>query len=524
MTWKKTWFSRILWVCQFAITALFLTGVSGIFLDKYEIAEKYNILPGYNRLMWLGIVCVLFFIISLLVFLLFRLIVGRMGDGQVKKSVRLAVEVLLFAGLLAGGLLYRMELFPANIESNAYYELAAVNSTQAPAPLAHGALYMYILLLHGLFLLVGNQLVAGIILQIVLQFIAACLIYTAVRRIAGALPAIWTLAFFMFAPTWVQTSLSYSPEILYLLMFGIALVMLSSVLKVVGRTENYKWYHYGAMFLFGICVAFLIYLDAAGAALLVAGIALFSIMRNESETGSKNSSFPVFLIVVLGSIVGFLGIFAVDALQSGSSLAAIAGVWEWLYVPQGGTSFSYLYHQLFLRLSDNVIVSALIFMGLAWGSCGFFLKKREESQCIWILITLSGIALSYVCPASGNMDRSFLGLLGMIVLAGKGVQITLSKPLRVEEMLMEENVIVDETVEETVVETEMGSGAEAVVENEIIAETEAEVSPVKEIKYIENPLPLPKKHVKKTMDYALEVPEEQLEFDIEIAEDDDFDF
>ncbi|TCL59902.1 hypothetical protein EDD76_10391 [Kineothrix alysoides] len=45
----------------------------------------------------------------------------------------------------------------------------------------------------------------------------------------------------------------------------------------------------------------------------------------------------------------------------------------------------------------------------------------------------------------------------------------------------------------------------------------------KEIKFIENPLPLPKKHVKKDMDYAIEVLSEQMDYDISPKENDDFD-
>ena len=42
-------------------------------------------------------------------------------------------------------------------------------------------------------------------------------------------------------------------------------------------------------------------------------------------------------------------------------------------------------------------------------------------------------------------------------------------------------------------------------------------------RFLENPLPLPKKHEKRTMDYQHEVAEDRMEFDYEIDEDDDFD-
>ena len=43
------------------------------------------------------------------------------------------------------------------------------------------------------------------------------------------------------------------------------------------------------------------------------------------------------------------------------------------------------------------------------------------------------------------------------------------------------------------------------------------------IKFIENPLPLPKKHIKKTMDYRFEPEPEFMKYDIEVKESDDFD-
>lgn len=47
--------------------------------------------------------------------------------------------------------------------------------------------------------------------------------------------------------------------------------------------------------------------------------------------------------------------------------------------------------------------------------------------------------------------------------------------------------------------------------------------PQSHIQFIENPLPLPKKHEKKVLDYTVELTDETAEFDIEVAADDDYD-
>ena len=45
----------------------------------------------------------------------------------------------------------------------------------------------------------------------------------------------------------------------------------------------------------------------------------------------------------------------------------------------------------------------------------------------------------------------------------------------------------------------------------------------KKIEYIENPLPVPKKHIRKTMDYAFVPEASQMKYDIAVSDNDDFD-
>lgn len=58
-----------------------------------------------------------------------------------------------------------------------------------------------------------------------------------------------------------------------------------------------------------------------------------------------------------------------------------------------------------------------------------------------------------------------------------------------------------------------------------IEELQVEDSPImKPIKFIPNPLPVPKKHVKKELNYSFEIPEDKMIFDIDLlVENDDFD-
>lgn len=520
MTWKKNWSGRLLWVCQLGMAALLLGGVCSVFLDKYGIAEKYPISPYKNQLVWLGISEVLFLLVSLLVFILFRLAAGRLPDKNRKESTKRVIEILLFTGLLSGGVLYRLYLFPEILESNAYFELGAVTSTAGVEPLAHGALYLYVLLLRGLFKMVGNSLTAGIVLQLVLQFLTAGFLYAAVRKIAGIFSALAVFGFFMFTPTLVKSSLSYTPEVGYLLLFSVVFWVLSLALEMLKKTETFKWYHYSLFCVLGIGIAFLIYLDVLGLVLLVSGFALFGLKKRKNPVG--------FAVLFLSTLFGLTGMFALDALQSGSPFDKILSAWKWLFCPIEGISFWELYFPFLERLGESFPACLLLFFGLFMGLYGFLVKTEEERLRIGILFALSGVLLSYDCPAAGNMDRGFLGILGLIILAVSGVWTALFAGMQTENVA--ENVT--DSIAEDVESDALG---EAVFTQDDTVEKDAEESGLekkefgeiprqKEIKYIENPLPLPKKHVKKKMDYAFEVSEEELEFDFEIVENDDFDF
>jgi len=84
----------------------------------------------------------------------------------------------------------------------------------------------------------------------------------------------------------------------------------------------------------------------------------------------------------------------------------------------------------------------------------------------------------------------------------------------VEEVLAECDVLTEEELAD--------EEAEAVVAERITAEEELQLAFPK-VQFIENPLPLPKKHVKKVMDFDYEIKDGMEDFDIEVAADDDFD-
>ena len=81
--------------------------------------------------------------------------------------------------------------------------------------------------------------------------------------------------------------------------------------------------------------------------------------------------------------------------------------------------------------------------------------------------------------------------------------------------------LTSEVAEKTVTEKKVAE----VISEKTVPEmrTEEMTIPKPPVQLIENPLPLPKKHVKKETEFEYPVQEDKMEFDIEVDDTDDFD-
>lgn len=71
---------------------------------------------------------------------------------------------------------------------------------------------------------------------------------------------------------------------------------------------------------------------------------------------------------------------------------------------------------------------------------------------------------------------------------------------------------------------EINAAAEPIPVAASVPAKPAAAAPAEKPRFIENPLPLPKKHVKREMDYDFEVAEADMHYQLEVAAGDDFDF
>ncbi|MGN1147413.1 MAG: ArnT family glycosyltransferase [Lachnospiraceae bacterium] len=516
MTFKKNWFSYLLWAFFALAAVVYHIGMMYVLLGITPITDTYA---------QVGIVC-LSFILAAGIFLLVRRLLTTYAEHHPKsgqRSAGIVWEAFLAILILGAGLFLRVYFFESGGEEAAYFETAMV--TGAPiTPIAHGAEYFYVLLLRGLFWLVGNHFAAGIILQIILQTVSAIIWYFAIRRLCGPVASVLFLAGVMLFPQSIMEGLTYSPKMLYIFLYGIGLLMTSRFLQRQGEGRKMKWYVWVHTVLLGVSIGLLTYLDVMGFTLFL--LLPFAFFVNEKvdsgETRRKPGNVVLqLLVLVLVFLLTMFGVLVVDGMQSGSDFVKVWDAWRALYASKGmGRFVRMLMPSTVLEKCLMTAVSFFLLLGIP----AFFSRKKEENQMPAFLLLLGAVYIQSDWLMVRETDCEYMIFSLVFMLMGAGIQAMMSRdtvakqeiePIELDTMPEKEAVAVAAAKVET-----KTPGKNTTVAAEVPMEEQQEKKPVK---YIENPLPLPKKHVKKTMDYQKKVEVNEMEFDIEVPDDDDFD-
>ncbi|MDE7353025.1 MAG: hypothetical protein K2O06_08230 [Acetatifactor sp.] len=498
MSWGKNVFGYLMWILYTLFTGVVLVCLAGAACTGSGIS------------IYAGGAAALIYLAALggFVFLLRRLWTEELGKK--KTSALPAAEALAAIVLLAVGLLLRFQGMERAGQESIYFEAARIEAGQVIPQAAHGAVFFYLQVLRLVLAFLGNKFSVGVGLQIFLHLTASLLLYFVLRKLAGKMAAIVVLAFCMCAPYMVESSLVLSPTMLFFLLFVLAAAV--TVLCGQGRPV---WYFFS-----GIMISIPVYLDVSGLLLLIlaAGTA-FSYEKKENSPGRKAGSL---LLCFLGAAAGFAGCVLADSCLSGKSFQGVAGAWYRLYEPgafrlpvTGGESGA-LYWE------------ALILAGLmAFGIFSFWINRQKERMSIYA----AGMCLVILGMCFGifteEMPGSLLLYLLMTLLAGIGLGGCFPEEGAWETPGIEEVPDARKTpgIEE-VSGTEEVTGIEKM---SYVQDTGEDVSALetageeKKVQFIDNPLPLPKKHQKRVLDYHLEDTGEGEEFDYFVDENDDFD-
>lgn len=504
MTYKKTWLSYVIW-------AIF-TCITGVMLANYTILFWTKIIDPMVGLGTVVLVVGVFAVIVGLYLLLRKVIVPITQKFHANERITRFLEAFIVICGFAGGLLYRIYLYTQtsveSITETMYYHQAMVKSGAMVEPMTHGASYLYTLCLSFILSFLGNKVVAGVWLQIVLQMITLILVFCVVRRMVGRVAACVAMMMLAVSSVYVNQIFSLTPENLFFVLYLLGIFLVGSFVRFYTNNQfNVISAVLGAL-VSGVVIGCLMYFDAIAVSLVILLVGIFSGIRQmQQEERFYKISFSILLFVL--SIAAFLltlmGMFALDAAFCEEKIMTVAEAWFSLY--QSYLPMGYILYQTEFSIIEcfvQVLIAALLIMS-------FWNRGKEQNCTPWICFML--LLAPTPLAISGVLSYQVFSIFIWSILAGIGLQqCFVSDAVKVKtESEVKQDVESDEVVHEKIEQEK--------VRQEEVEQKETKPRP----RFIENPLPLPKKHEKKEMDYQYAVTEDKMEFDIEIKENDDFD-
>ncbi len=539
MIYTKTKFSKFLWFIFTCITGVMLTNYVTLLLDKYIKITNHTYVTGF---------IILFIALAVCLFLVIRKIcVPAIITMEISERAAMIFEISAASVIFVIGLLYRIFLILNHVtmgneivETN-YCRMAVVRAGAGVKPLVHGASYVYVRLLSLFFTFFGNKATAAVWLQVALQLITILLAYFAIRKIAGRISACVVELFLAVSAVYSGQVLELVPDTLFLMLYVSGLFIAvnyiySYYIDSLSRAGEIR----GAVFS-GIVIGALTYLDAVSLTLLILFIGLL-IGKNKINADDlcdphdiyvktkRRRVFSVWIfILTLAVAAAALAVsFVLDSVISHTAVEVVYNAWSRLYTGQPWlvSVISKNNYSLIEFLAQVVLASLLVIT--------FWKRKEVQNSSLWMLmmIILAPMPISGVSFLRYQVFYVFI----WSVLAGLGLQQSFEISEADREKVMDRKLrsAMEEIAEEQHLTVPVNSENPSLSGSNVSYPADTAVSAagsgngmVQQTQtrpgFIENPLPLPKRHERRELDYQYAVPEHKMKYDIEVADDDDFD-
>lgn len=498
MSPRKNVFSYIIWLVFSVYMLLLITAYS--FHAVSSSGFGIYVTQTYQKVLFFLGVILAFVIIYVAVRWIASVVENRLSAVKsIMDVVAIACPILILLGTVVLTAYYLMNNMPITLNNEIYYRQAVVNG-QETSFVVHGMSYLYVKVLHILFLFFGNNPFAGIVLQIVFFFMLLILVYITCMHMCGIIPACVSMALLglLQIHTFLNEVFSLTPELLYLCLYFLGLFFISSIIKGICNESIHGFWGGFVVYLLGIYIGYLVYLDIFSITLLFFLLGMIGIRHVAKK------------VSVLVNVVAFAGI-----------LNGVAFSLLYLFVQENMMPLDYLHSVISLYFEKAAFVNTMPVPTLS-------------SNFIWILlILLFGIIPGYVvqsCDRYTTWIISFFALLLCQMFCINRLEYNIILDVFIGIMaglgfygyvkFDQEHVLADA---ETIFEEEKKNVEEAVEPVQIIQEKEI-ITKVEPGKPLDNPLPIPKKHVKKSVDFPYQISDDKLKFDHTIDENDDFDY
>lgn len=377
-----------------------------------------------------------------------------------------------------------------------YYDMAVVKAGEGSEALSHGMSDLFVRCLRFVFSFLGNSVSAAMLFQVTLQMAAMLFAYLAVKKAAGRFAACTVLLLMAFSEPFIRRIDAVSPECLFLTLFLAGLYLTISFVNGSLQRKGVFSSLPGAI-LTGVLLGILCYLDLYCVILL---LFLAGLLTGKSDAAGRRMRLVGCLLISLASCAAsFFSALYIDVLVS--NLSFYRGLLRWLEPYKYPPVMPDMRVKHISVIGIDYLFFAFLFIVASFVVFSFLRGGKEQMFSIWFLpciLVTPVFLLDFSVVGAGG-----LALFFWYVTAALGVQ----------------SVMLDGQAELMQAKIEQINAAAQPIPTEAESVTD---DSVQKPRFLENPLPMPKKHVKKDLDYDHPVAPEMMHFDLELTDEDDF--
>lgn len=288
---------------------------------------------------------------------------------NLKKIASIALPVLILLGAAAHLAMYLSHNILLPLQNDSFYNRALISVGKSVPFEMHGASWLYVYALHGMLLIFGNTPFAGLVLQIILFFVCLLFLYLGMRHFAKTAAAAVAMAVLAFSPLSLRFLFSVTPEFFYLAVYLFGFYLTGVFFENFKKRAGLSFLQYFSAVLIGLLIGCLAWLDLYGVSLYFYFL-LFYVTGKEKAKGA----FFVNLTVLFGLVAGFFlsTVQACISRMGGMDFAT-------------GLSFLDEFFSLYLRHAEFDMWYARAVLAVLWilpavaVICGAFRRPGEEA-------------------------------------------------------------------------------------------------------------------------------------------------
>ncbi|MDR0220910.1 MAG: hypothetical protein LBI54_05850 [Lachnospiraceae bacterium] len=341
--------------------------------------------------------------------------------------------------------------------------------------------------------------------QVGLQFASLIMLFLCLRLLAGTVAAYATAVLLVASLEFREGAAAFRPEVAYMFLWSAVFLLMVGIFRLALRHDDALSSKAGRrlILVLGFIVAVVLFYDILGIMLVVTG--LYLLYNTRQQTSGYVWGCVLYLI---GILLGFLVMLIREAIQKSNIVSENLASWLGRLDPDFSMTVEIPHENLLLSVVMSC--SACIMVVLLW----------RIGQNRFALFAFYVFSMSMLFPMLGLATSDYMMWIAFAWAAAAGIGIQrLIQFGSGDAEVIEEDILLDEGIRARRA-MQVRKAKKAKKEKK---EQESRYDTSTGTIYLDNPLPLPPKPVRKVMDYPHTVPESLLRYDFYVSDDDDYD-